>query len=106
MGLRDRSNEVRGKVAEAACQLGLTNLIEELEAAVRVEKHANARQAMEFAIALLRDGYLLQKTDGKLTNIWVKRERDQGYCISVPICDDDLIGGKLDAIIAMAKTRP
>ena len=77
LGLRDRSYHVRGKVAEAACQLGLTELIGELEALQTAEKHAVARQSMEFAVALLREGYLLQSTGGKLSNIWVKLDLDQ-----------------------------
>jgi hypothetical protein len=106
LGLRDRSHQVRGKVAEAACQLGLTELIAELEASLTEEKHPIARQSLEFAVALLRDGYLLQRTRGKLTNIWVRRERNRGWCISVPITDDDLHSGKLETIIASAKAMP
>ena len=106
LGLRDKSHQVRGKAAEAACRLGLTDLIRELEASLKEEKHPIARQSLELAVALLRDGYLLQRTGGKLTNVWVKRERDRGYCISVPITDDDLRNGRLSAIIAGAKAMP
>ena len=106
LGLRDRSYQVRGKVAEAACQLNLTELVGELEALQTAEKHAVARQSMEFAVALLREGYLLQSTGGKLSNIWVKREVNRGWCISVPITDDDLRAGRLESIIAKAKAMP
>jgi HEAT repeat protein len=106
MGLHDRSHQVRGKVAEAACQFALTDLIADLEASLIAERHAIARQSLEFAVALLRDGYLLQRTGGKLTNVWVRRERNRGWCISVPITDDDLRTGKLDTIIARAKAMP
>jgi HEAT repeat protein len=78
IGLNDKSYQVRGKVAEAACQLGLRALVPQLKESLNVEKHAIARQSLEFAIALLRDGFLLQRTDGKLTNVWVKRERGRG----------------------------
>jgi len=106
LGLRDKSHQVRGKAAEAACRLGLTGLIRELEASLKDEKHPIARQSLELAVALLRDGYLLQRTGGKLTNVWVKRERGRGWCISVPITDDDLRRGRLSAIIAGAKAMP
>jgi hypothetical protein len=106
LGLRDKSHQVRGKVAEAACQLGLTDLVDELEASLAKEANAVAKQSLEFAVALLRHGYLLQRTAGKLTNIWVRRGGDRGWCISVPITDDDLRAGKLDTIIARAKAMP
>ena len=106
LGLRDRSHQIRGKVAEAACQLGLTGLIADLEASLATENNAIALQSLEFAVALLQDGYLLQRTGGKLTNIWVRRERNRGWCISVPISDDDFRAGKLDTIIARAKAMP
>lgn len=47
LGLRDRSYQVRGKVAEAACQLGLTDLIADLEFARSDEKHPIARKCLE-----------------------------------------------------------
>jgi hypothetical protein len=103
LALRDKSYQVRGKVAEAACQLGLTEMLPDLQESLDAEKHPIARQALEFAVALLRDGYLLQRHGGKLTNVWVRREREHGYAISVPITDDDLKAGKLDSIIADAK---
>jgi hypothetical protein len=106
LGLCDRSHQVRGKVAEAACQLGLTHLIADLEASLATETHAIALQSLEFAVALLRDGYFLQRTGDKLTNVWVRREGNRGWCISVPITDDDLRSGKLDDIIAKAKAMP
>ena len=106
LGLCDKSYEVRGRVAEAAYQLGLVEVIPDLEGSLVTEKHSVARYCMEFAVALLRDGYLLQRDRGKLTNVWVKRERERGYCTSVPITDDDLNAGRLASIIAGAKSRP
>jgi hypothetical protein len=103
LGLHDRSNEVRGKAAEAACQLGLTELIAELEASLAEEKHPIARRCLEFAVALLCDGYLVQKADGKVTNVWVRGERDRGWCVSVPMTEDDLRSGQLETIIESAK---
>lgn len=105
IGLNDKSYQVRGKVAEAACQLGLKSLLPELQESLEVEKHATARHSLEFAVALLRDGFLLQRTDGKVTNVWVKRDRGSGWYISVPITDDDLRSGRLAAIITDAKSR-
>jgi len=105
LGLRDRSYEVRGFAAEAACEFELTGLVPELQAALIVEKHPRARQCLEFAVALLRDGYFLQRDNAKLTNVWVKRARGRGD-ISVPITDDDLNTGRLEAILEYARSRP
>jgi hypothetical protein len=104
LGLRDKSHQVRSKLAEVACRHGFADLIPDLEASLATETHSGARESLEFCLALLRDGYLLQRIGGKLTGLWVKGERNLGWCISVPITEDDLRAGKLDEIIASARS--
>jgi HEAT repeat protein len=107
LGLCDRSYQVRGTAAEAACQLGFAELIADLEASLTTEQHAVARQSLEVAVALLRDGYLVQRNRGKFTNVWVREEGGgRGWIVYVPLTKEDLRAGKLDSIIARGKAVP
>jgi hypothetical protein len=66
-GLRDRSSRVRSKAADWALNLRLRELIPDLaEAAIR-ERATPARSEIEFALRLLRDGYIAgPERDGHL----------------------------------------
>jgi hypothetical protein len=62
-GLRDKSARVRSKAADWAGRLRNKRLVTELGAALTAEKNRRARSTIEFELRLLRDGYILEKTE-------------------------------------------
>jgi hypothetical protein len=94
--LQDKGNRVREKAAEAADRLQMKELIPELETSLRRERHRNAKEALRFHLAMLRDGYLIEYEKGKPV-LTVRGRRGWGRPY---ITQDDIDQGKLASIIA------
>lgn len=56
--LRDKSAVVRQKAADWSGRLRMREIVDDLEAALRMEKHPKTRDTIEFDLRLLRDGYI------------------------------------------------
>ena len=83
-GLRDRSSRVRIKAADWSGTLRLREMVPDLERASANERDPKTKREIDFALALLRDGYLLRPADhdgfhvvaffsGGINSRWVSR---------------------------------
>jgi hypothetical protein len=102
--LRDKAHKVRAEAAAVAERLGLAELLPELLQALRVEGHALAKKLLEFHIALLRDGYVLE-CEHDQPILTVKLAPGIGWWRSFPVTRKDITDGKLKAIVADAKLK-
>ncbi len=94
--LKDTGNRVREKAAERADDLKFLQLLPELEQALSVEKHPNAKSALEFNISMLRDGYLVEDHKKYIT-VTVRMRRGTSSQI---ISQEDIDRGRVPSIIA------
>jgi hypothetical protein len=62
-GLIDKSSRVRRKAADRAHTLRAVELVPEITAALKAEKHDKTRATIEFELRLLRDGFIVNVSD-------------------------------------------
>ena len=62
-GLIDKSSRVRWKAADRAHSLRAVELVPEITAALKAEKHDKTRATIESELRLLRDGYLVDQSN-------------------------------------------
>ena len=98
--LADKSQRVRRAAIRVADRLRLKALLPDLQEQLGTERDSATRSDLEWAIAMLRDGYLL-KHDKKGRPELIVRTR--GGWTSPPITKKDIARGRLDSIIADAK---
>jgi hypothetical protein len=63
--LDDRASTVRQKAAEAADRLGLEELTADMEQRLAREADPKTKWALQFHVAMLRDGYFLERKEGE-----------------------------------------
>jgi hypothetical protein len=63
--LDDRASTVRQKAAEAADRLGFEDLTADMEQRLAREADPKTRKALQFHVAMLRDGYFLEWKEGE-----------------------------------------
>jgi hypothetical protein len=95
----DKGNRVRIKAAEAADRLHLKELLPDLESRLASEDHPNAKEAIEDAIAMLRDGYRLEYEGDER---WLTVRTTSGWAL-VSITQQDIDKGRLQSIIRRTK---
>ena len=62
-GLIDKSSRVRWKATDRAHSLQTVELVPEITAALKAEKHDKTRATIEFELRLLRDGFIVELGD-------------------------------------------
>jgi hypothetical protein len=100
--LNDKGSRVRGKAAEAADRLFLSELLPDLESTLASEGNPSAKENMEFHVAMLRDGYILRREEDGRPRLAVRIKR--GWAMP-PITQKDIDEGKLNIIVARTKAR-
>jgi hypothetical protein len=68
LAINDKGNRVREKAAQACYDFEYYDMVAILEERMEIETHKGAKEAIEFFLKILRDGYLLKPfIDGKYT---------------------------------------
>ena len=97
-GLQDKSSRIRAKAADWICTMRIRELVPELERAFAQEGNKTAKKTIEFALKLLRDGYILRPgTDGRF---WVTTLRCNGGTIGRSLPRSELDDRGIEAIVA------
>jgi hypothetical protein len=104
LALCDRSHEIREAGADMAGWLGLTELLPALRQSLAIEKYRAARDCLSFTVAMLQDGYLLRREEGKPTILYVNLKQEGYYWMSFPIKDSDVMKQGLESIIEEARS--
>jgi hypothetical protein len=76
-GLKDKSARVRRKAADRLERLERRDLLPDLEQAMRLEKNAKTRRALQFHQRMLGDGYIVEDRAGGQISVWVRTS--EGY---------------------------
>ncbi len=101
--LHDKGNRVREKAVFAADRLHLKQLLPDLEARLGCEEHPNVRWHLKYHIAMLRDGYLLERDEKGNPMLTVRTKN--GWA-SPPITQQDLDDGRLQDIVKQVQSNP
>ena len=98
--LNDKGSRVREKATEAADHLFLNELLPDLERRLAFEGSPGAKKALEFHVAMLRDGYILRREEDGTPRLTVRTKR--GWTMP-QITQKDIEDGKLNIIVARTK---
>jgi len=98
IALKDKGKRVREKAVEACDRLRLKEMLPELDARLAVEHNPDVKRQLQFSIAMLREGYLLEPEEPCLivtTPI--------GFCCPV-VTKKDITEERLSALISGVKS--
>lgn len=97
LGFHDRSEVVRGQAAAACDTLGRRELLPALEERADAESLPWAKHKFLFHAAMLRDGYLVERKEGRL---YLTARTASGGWASCGITRADLDAGRVPALVA------
>jgi hypothetical protein len=101
-GINDRSKSVRLCAARKCDRLHLREMLPELEQRVEVEPAPELKQRLEFHIAMIRDGYLIERKEDGEIQLCVRKRNGWSW---QEISQEDIDNGRVLSLVAEEQAK-